>query len=213
MLLLQKHDKKMIGLVLTPSWFSGLLAVVIGLFITVGVIVVFSLSTSSIQHYLLSWQQSQAKPVQPVVYNPTVEQKPTIQNSWSLLLVWGVVGLIVYAISTAVIHSLDQARGIKNSLQYVNANPGAIIANAIENIVLRVVAAVALGILLAEFIKKVIPYSITAAHASAVDFFSLSGVLYAFLAFAMIVVSLHLQTVFLRLSLGKVRIFSDAEIV
>jgi hypothetical protein len=78
-----------------------------------------------------------------------------------------------------------------------------------EHVIMRVLAAISFGIILSLFIKNVIPYSITAAHASAADALSATGVLYALLSFSIVVVSLHLQTIFLRMSLGRARLFSD----
>ena len=56
------------------------------------------------------------------------------------------------------------------------------------------------------FFKEVIPYSITAAHAGAVELPGATGGLYTLLAFLIIVVSIQLQTIFLRLATGRVRL-------
>jgi hypothetical protein len=58
---LETKDKKIISLLLSPSWFSGVLAVIVGLVLSVGVIVAFSANNSSIQQQLVSW----LRPCQP----------------------------------------------------------------------------------------------------------------------------------------------------
>lgn len=204
-----QKDLKLIGLLISPSWLSALIGVVVGLFVCIGVIAVFTANDSSIQRQLVAWQQSQ--PVHsPEPYVPDPEaNKPTLRNSWPLLIVWSVIGLVVYIIAGSIIHSVSKAKQIHESLGYVNANPDKMIKMEAEHIFLRVLAAISLGILVSLFIKTVLPYSITAAHASAADVLSVDGLLYALLSFAMIFVDLHLITIFLRLSLGRIRLFSD----
>lgn len=202
-------DRKIIGILLSPSWLSGLVAVIAGLVISVGVIIAFNANNSSITQQLTSWQQSQpADAIKPFVRDPEAN-KPTLKNSWPLLIVWSIIGLAVYTIAATIIHSISKAEEVRESLGYVNANRDKIIKLEAEQILLRVLAAITLGILISLFIKTVVPYSITAAHASASDLISLTGALYALLSFAIVVVSLHLQTIFLRMSLGRIRLFSD----
>jgi hypothetical protein len=203
---LETKDKKIISLLLSPSWFSGVLAVIVGLVLSVGVIVAFSANNSSIQQQLVSWQQNQPEVAR--TYQPDAN-KPNLKNSWPLLIVWSVIGLIVYTIAGAIIHSISKAEQIHESLGYVHANPDKMIKLTTEHVIMRVLAAISFGIILSLFIKNVIPYSITAAHASAADALSATGVLYALLSFSIVVVSLHLQTIFLRMSLGRARLFSD----
>lgn len=202
-------DLKLLGLVISPSWLSALIGIVAGLVVCVGVIAVFTANDSTIQRQLVSWQQSQpVQAPQPYVPDPAAN-KPTLKNSWTLLIVWSVIGLVVYIIAGSIIHSLGKAKQLHESLGYVNANPDKMIKLEAEHILLRVLAAISLGILISVFIKTVLPYSITAAHASAADVLSLDGLLYALLSFAMVFAGLHLVTIFLRLSLGRIRLFSD----
>lgn len=206
---IDKQDKKLIGLLLTPSWLSGMIAVMAGLILSAGVILVFSLNTSSFQQQLIVWQQDQPERAltQPGTYVGS-EGRPQLKDSWPLLVVWAGVGLIVYMITAALVHSLSNAAAIRQSMGYVHANPTKTLEITVGHIILRLIAAVALVIMVKIFIDQVIPYAITAAHASASDLVSVTGILYAFVAFAIVAVSLHLQTIFLRLTLGRARIFS-----
>jgi hypothetical protein len=202
-------DKKMIGLLLSPSWLSALVAIIAGLIISIGVIAAFTANNSSVQQQLISWQQNQpAEEIKPFTPDPEAN-KPSLKNSWPLLIVWSIIGLVVYMVAGTIVHSISKAEEMRESLGYVNANRDRMIRLTAEHVVLRVLAAITFGILVALLIKNVIPYSITAAHASAADFFSSTGVLYAILSFAIIVVTIHLQTIFLRMSLGRVRLFSE----
>jgi hypothetical protein len=206
---LSEKDKKLIGMLLSPSWLSGLIAVIAGLIICIGVIAVFTASSSPIQRQLVAWQQNQpAEQIKPFIPDPNAN-KPTLQNSWPLLLVWSVIGLVVYTIAGTIIHSISKAEEMHESLGYVNANREKMIRLTAEHIILRILAAIGLGILISLLIKNVIPYSITAAHASAANVLSPEGALYALLSFSIVVLNLHLITIFLRLSLGRIRLFSE----
>ena len=206
---MDRQDKQLFTLLISPSWLSGMIAVMAGLVFSVGVIMVFSLNTSAFQRQLVVWQQDQPQRelTQPGTYVGSSEH-PQLKDSWPLLAVWAGVGLVVYMITAALIHSLSDAAAIRQSMGYVHANPKKTLEVTAGHIILRLIAAVALVFMVKIFIDQVIPYSITAAHASASDLLSLTAALYAFLAFAIVVISLHLQTIFLRLSLGRVRVFS-----
>jgi hypothetical protein len=91
---------------------------------------------------------------------------------------------------------------------YMNARPGDQLRVAAGHLILRGLALAILVILVYLFFKEVMPYSITAAHAGAVELPGASGGLYALLAFLIIFVTVQLQTIFLRLATGRVRVFS-----
>jgi hypothetical protein len=194
--------------VLSPSWLSGLLAVTIGLVITGGVIITFSFNNTSFQQQLVAWQSTQpTKALTTPDQTLTQNDRPTLAGSWPLLTVWGLVGLLVYALTMAIVRAITNANELRESLNYVNADHHSQIETVTEQLVLRIVSAAILISLLAVFIKQVVPYSITAAHATSSNIISLDGGLYALLSFLMVVLSIHLQTIFFRLSMGKVRVF------
>lgn len=208
MLKLSQHDRTHIAEILKPSWLSGLVAIGVGLAITVGVIVAFSLHSSNVQLQLEAWQHTQP---QRTLTTPDQEleenDRPTLQGSWPLIVVWSLIGLVTYTIAIGIIHTLTRAADLKKSLSYVNAKPLSLLAQTAEHFLLRGLAAGIFVGLLVLFFKRIIPYGITAAHASAADVISIDGLLDASLAFTMIALSLHIQTVFLRLSFGKSRLF------
>ena len=205
---LSSQDRHEIGLLLTPSWLSGLIAVVIGLTIGVGVIITFEAHNSLLQQQLLSWQQPQAALTTPS-QTLTQNDRPTLSGSWPLLVLWSLAGLVVYIIAASIVHSLAQAEELRESLDYVNAKPRSALASTAEHILLRIIAVILLVVFLIAFWHQIIPYSITAAHASASDLWSLDGGLYALLAVALIAISIHIQAILLRLSLGRARVFGD----
>lgn len=203
-----RENQKLIGQLLAPSFFSGTLAVLAGLVVSLGVLVAFASHNSAIQQQLLAWrpqtsQKALTTPDQTLVEN----DHPTLQGSWPLLIVWSGVGLVVYGIAVMVIHGLGSAKELSDELNYVNAAPHVQLEVAVEHLLLRVISAAILISLLVILVRDVLPYSITVADAAAGEITTGAGVLYALLSFAIIAVTVHLQTIFLRLTLGKVRVF------
>ena len=206
---LSEEDRRLVGSLLTPSWLSGLLAVVAGLIISVGAIGAFEAHNSQLQQQLLAWQQS--KP-QAALTTPdqTLPQNdhPSLKSSWPLLLIWSLAGLAVYVVAAAIVHSFTRAEEFRESLEYVHARPRAALETTAEHLLLRLLAAIMLVGFTIAFWHQIVPYSITAAHASAADLLSLYGGLYALLSFALVVICWHVETVLLRLALGRARVFS-----
>jgi hypothetical protein len=204
-----KDDRQLFNLLLTPSWLSGLIAIGCGLILTIGVITAFNVNNSAVQQQLTKWQQDQpAKPLTTPDQTVTSEGRPKLKDSWPLLVVWSGIGLAVYILMASVVHSLSEAEALRESLGYVNANPKTALEITAGHVALRIVAFAGLIVLARIFYKEIIPYAITAAHASAVDIISITGILYAVLSCAIVIVSIHLLTIFLRLSLGRTRTFS-----
>ncbi|MEK7594499.1 MAG: hypothetical protein AAB436_02590 [Patescibacteria group bacterium] len=210
MIKVSAEDRKVIELLLTPSWLSGMIAIVLALVISGGAIIAFEIHNDSLTQQLLSWQQD--KPEKPLTTPDqiVVAEKPTLQSSWPLLVLWSLMGLVVYAIAAWIIHSIAKAAEVRESLKYVNAKPDALLTTTAEHLVLRILGSVVLVSFVVVFWKVIIPYSITAAHAAAADLLSLEGVLYGLLSFSLVVVSAHALTIALRLALGTVRVFHDA---
>jgi hypothetical protein len=210
MIKISTEDRRLIGLLLTPSWISGLVTVVAALVISIGVIIAFEAHSSLLQQHLLSWQQPAS--AQPVLTQPgqnlTENDHPSLKSTWPLLLIWSLVGLLVYLMVASIVHSANQAEELRESLDYVNARPHAVLASTAEHIVMRVVAVILFIIFAFTIWHQVVPYSIMASHASASDILSLDGGLYELLSFFLIAISLHIETILLRLSLGRARVFS-----
>lgn len=207
---LSREDRQAISLLLTPSWMSGLIAVLVGLIVCVGVITIFNYNNTDVQKQLITWQQS--KPDRKLTTPDQVveaDDTPTLQGSWPLIVLWSVIGLLVYGIAVFIVHSLQSAKQITDSLGYVNAKPETVLISTAEHILIRLLA---LGVLIGGaylFWYKVIPYAINAARVAALDSLSFSGAMAALLSFVSIALSLHVLTIFLRLSLARTRVFSN----
>ncbi len=204
-----KNNSQNIDKLLTPSWLSGLIAVTIGLAVTIGVILSYSFNNSQIQQQLANLQNTPS-PALTLPGQTPPSSNNTLQNTWPLLGFWGAIGLVVYFLAETVIKLLRDFAELKRELDYVHARRDIMIKTTAEYLLLRLVAVIIWLIFINVFFKRIIPYSITAAYASASDLRSLSAFLYELLSFSMIVFSMHLHTIFLRLSLRRPRVFSNA---
>ncbi len=211
MLKLTTEDRKVIGLLLSPSWLSAVIAITLALVISIGAIVAFEIHNDSLTQQLLTWQQT-SKPQEKLTTPDQIvaSEKPTIQTSWPLLVLWSMTGLLVYSIAAGIIHSFAKAEEVRESLNYMNSEPKALLATTAEHLILRVLGSILLVGSAIAFWKLIVPYSITASHAAAADLFSLDGVLFTLISFSLILVSAHALTICLRLALGTVRVFPDA---
>jgi hypothetical protein len=207
---LSTQDKNHMQALFLPSWVSGLIAVVVGLSLTIGVIFVFSLNNSDIQQQLIAWQQSQPeKPLTTPDQIVEASDKPTLQGSWPLIVVWSFVGLITYMVAAGIMHSVSETLALRKSLNYVHVKRKSVLEIAAGRLALRGIATLVLAGLISLFLTQAVPYGISASHASAADIVSIEGALYALLSFTVVTLSMHVMVIFMRLTLGKVRIFSD----
>ncbi len=207
MLRLSPEDSRQLGLLIRPSWLSGLIAVVVGLVISVGVVVSFEAHNSLLQQHLVSYQDGPQPALTVPGQGAPVSSKSGLSSNWPLLLVWSLVGFLVYLMVASIVRFASEAEGLRESLDYVNAKPKSVIASTAEHALLRVTALILLITFTVAIWRQIIPYSITASLAGVSNLASLDGGLYALLSFLLIAVSLHVETVLLRMSLGRARVF------
>ncbi|MDL2363198.1 MAG: hypothetical protein QFB86_02340 [Patescibacteria group bacterium] len=192
---------------LTPSWVSALFIVIFSVGLTAGVIGVFLANTSDLQQYLTTLQQKdEPKPLTMPGQVLVEDDKPALLTSWPLMLVWGLTGLVVYSLATYAVQAITESVRFRQSLGYVNARPKQAVTEFIEHIILRGLASFIVIILLIVILRKVVPYCILAAHAAASDLVTLNGLEYTFVSAGVMAVSLHVLTIFVRLSLGRTRV-------
>lgn len=207
-MIFSQENKQQIGQLIKPSSLSLTVGILLGLIVTVGVIVAFATKNSAVQQQLVTWQTKTTHLTTPEENGSLIENdKPTLAGSWPLLVIWAMVGIGVYALTMTIIHTITNAKELTESMEYVNAKPKWQMEVALEHFVMRFVSLVIFVCLTVVLVKQVLPYSITASHAAALDVISLDGALYAVLSFAIIVCTVHLQTIFLRLASGKLRVF------
>ncbi len=205
----KRINERLFDALLTPSWLSGLIAIAAGLVVTIGVVLAFSFNTSQIQQQLGNLQNTSKQSVLTLPgQTPPGTTANSLQNTWPLLAFWGVVGLVVYFIVETIAKAISNAAALREELYYVHAKRDTLIKMTVEYLVIRLIIVAFWLIFIDLFLKRIIPYSITASHAAASDPKSLSAFLYILLSFVMIAGSLHLHAIFLRLIARRPRVFS-----
>jgi hypothetical protein len=207
---ISENDIRALGHLLTPSWLSGLITAVIALALSVGVVLIFSLHGSGFQQDLIILQQSTAAHASSTNSSQIIVENNnlTFGNTWPLMIIWGFVGLLTYMIVAGLSHFFKTFHDMEKSLSYAHTDATSIIHETIERVTLRLTAFIILGFLVDLFIKKVIPYSVSAALASANNLLNLDSLLYIFLSLAVSLISVHILIILFRLSLGRIRAFT-----
>jgi hypothetical protein len=211
MLKTSDYDRRLIGLLLLPSWLSGLVAVCGGLAVTVASIVISRYQGSSLQLELFNYRATPAPNLttsyQTVGTNLSAN---TFVSDLPLFLFWALAGLIVYLFASSLFGVLQNVAELKSELDYVHTDRRQLIDIALLHLAFR------LGVLLfwlpylLFFFHHVVPYSIAAAHVASASLISLNGLMYSLLAFLVIAGSLHIHAILLRLLFLKPRVFTNA---
>jgi hypothetical protein len=206
---LSSDDRHFLRQVLSPSWLSGLIIILAGLVVTGGAITTFSLSHSAFKQDLIDWEHAQTKSSIIVPVQSSETSKPTIANSWSLIVVWGFVGLFTYAIAASIIRFILETMAFRRQMDYVHANPRSMLKNAIEHIVMRLMATGLLAMLVLLSIHRILPYAINASGISATHILSVKGIWYALISFIVTTLCIYVGSILLRLMFGRARLFSS----
>jgi hypothetical protein len=199
------HSNKL----LTPSWLSGLVAIMAGLAMSVGVIVAFHVANNSFRQQLTALsqtQQHQQTLTQPGELPPA--QNNSLQANVPVLVLFAFAGVAIYSIATGLVNSVRSLAQIRREINYVNARPKSLLKEFSEQAGLRLGALLVWALFTTVFVRRIIPYAITSAHASAVTVLSVSGIKDAFFAFIVVTLSMHLHAIFLRLVSRRVRVFA-----
>jgi hypothetical protein len=208
-----KIDARLFDTLLTPSWLSGLIAILSGLVVTVGTIIVFNLSNSPIQQQIAGWQNTRQQTTLTVPGQIVAAPQNSLQTSWPLLAFWAAIGLAVYFVVEEIISIARNTAELKAELDYVHASRQQLLRTSMTRLLIRVAAIAAWLIFIDIFSKRIIPYSLISAQAGTADLVSWNGLFYESLAFVMVALSLHAHTIFLRLVARKPRVFSSATYV
>ena len=207
----RKIDIKIIKLLLTPSWLSGLIAITGGLVVVAVVVVAFAISANHFSLQLLKLQDTNSSPVITLPNQANDNSVNTsLSTTWPLAVFWGIVGLVVFFFIETMVSSAQKINQFNQELNYVNAKRDLIIKMTIENLLLKTISAVVWLFYLNIFLKLIIPFAITESHLCASQIRNWHGLVHGLIAFVIMAVSLHLMAIFLRLIFKRPRLLSKA---
>jgi hypothetical protein len=191
-----------------PTWVVVLMAVVIGLILSVGIVAAFNYSNSLHQQLMAIQSPVHAQPQLTQVGEAPPTESNSILSNVPLLLFYGFIGLVVYIIAVSIVKSLQSVSELRQEMNYVNARPAALRKAFLGNLGVRLGALVGWLLFSEVFVKLVIPYAVVADQAATTEVISLSGLSDIAVAFLIVAVSIYVNAVFVRLVAVRPRIFS-----
>jgi hypothetical protein len=201
-----KINHRLIGYLVTPSWLSGLVCVVVGLGLTIATIVSFQYAGSSLKVEFEKYQTISSN--QAIMDSYRTDSTYRLISSAPLLIFWALVGLVVYLLATSAVTAIQQANEMKHELDYINGNRTRLLGTVFLHFMVRcVVIAIWLPYIL-FFFHHIIPYCLTAAQAGGL--LTLDGTLDAFLSFVVMTAALHIHVILLRALLLRARVMTRA---
>lgn len=198
---------ELLGVFLSPSWLSGLIAVLAGVLVVIGTVVLTHVSGTLQQGLLglhLAYQQSSGA---QTVSN-TFAQNTTLNNVL-LFVLWGAVGLAVYSIVQNVVQELSSADELMHELEYARTNRRDILRAVALRAVIRLGALIAWWLLVRFMIFKLIPYDIASARLSALHLTSASDWTRSILGGTVCMLGVQGLAILLRLLVLRPRLFGN----
>ncbi len=202
-----KADLDALGRLLTPSWLSGCLTLLVCLAVVSGTVAMLRYQGSSWQ-LLLAEQQRSSLSMNLTTLESRVDSNRLVSNL-PLLIFWAGIGLIVYFLIMAVADAFRHVVELEQEIQYVHADRGRMIRQALLHVALRIFFLIIWVPYIQLTLHLLLPYVIALAYAGSGEL----GWLYnsAYLVGAVIIgfLSLHLHVILARLLAFKPRIFGQ----
>jgi hypothetical protein len=200
---------------ITPSWLSVIVALVVAIGLIVWVILSFELKKTGYTSILTHPGGIGASAHQPVLtlpgQNPPNSNTTSLQNTWPLIAFWGMIGLVAYFVVDLIISTLASFNHFNQELSYVHAKRDKLLRNAVELLIVRLADVAIWLFFIDDFFKKLIPKSINLSHHSLHAVNMVQSIEDVSLAFAIIFVAMHLHAIFLRIAFRRPRLFSRAD--
>jgi len=201
-------DNRLFGILLRPSWFSGIVAIVTTAVIIGSTIFLTHFEGSSIQLDYIKYQSG----AQPDAYqnvNNSLLNNQLISNL-PLLLFWALIGVVVYLFAVNIFTAIRHTAELKSELEYANIDRHELLWKAGAHLLIRVVMLIVWIIYINIFFNQILPYCLAVTLAGLSQIASFQGVGYILLASLVMLGAIHLHAIMLRLLLLKPRVFTRA---
>jgi hypothetical protein len=202
-------DFQLFGILLSPSWLSGLLTAIASLGLVAFSIISSHYNGSNAQLQFLKFNAGRSHDSTRAIGH-TLDKNAIISNL-PLMLFWCIVGFIVYMFANNVMVAIQQAAEFRQELDhYANLNRRQLIVHAIEKLGIRLMVLIIWVPYILVFFHVIVPYIIALSLAASPALASPSGISYFILASVVMFVSVHIHVVMLRLLALRPRLLSNA---
>ena len=202
---------RLVGILLTPSWFSGLVAFLVGIIVIGGTVLLTRIGSATEQSVL--GLHSIYRHSSLGINADDVGQhlgSNSIFNNAILFVLWGSVGLVVYSAVQGIINELNHTDDMLHEMHYVHANRQSILRDAIFRAVTRLAALAGWWILAWAMLHKILPYAIASAHLSAYNLSNIHEWLHTLIGFCLCLLGIHGLVILLRLIILRPRLTGNS---
>ncbi len=210
----KRNNSQLIFSLLLPSWLSGMIAIIIGLAIFVGPLLLLHYGSTTQQGIIglnAAYQHSSLTVIEQAVSSHFLGNQ--LVGRIVFIAFWGAVGLVVYLLVAGIFRQIKDIVALVEQLGYVHAVRHQLIRYHIMRGLLRIVAVIAWCLLLPLLIYRLIPYGIAAAHTSTINSSSINNWLLSLLFCLGCMLAIHALTVFLRLMVLRPRLFGSSSVI
>jgi len=204
----QNQNLAFVAKLLQPSWLSGLVDVVFSVVLVAGTLISASYSSSSLRYLIELEKQKAQQNYAPYTPLPDRFSGSQLISNIPLLIFWMGVGLLAYWFVSALLVAVRDATELREELDYVHANRRALVRQAGERLVIRIIVLIVWVLYIAFTLHVLLPYILaltTAAKSAAL----LPGAGFCVLAVGLAGLTLHVHLIAIRLLWLRARLVTD----
>ena len=200
-------DRRLLTMMLLPSWLSGVIDFSITCIICVGTVLLADYQSSSIRLDYLNYQAARISAAYQDI-NTSLSRNAFFANL-PLFAFWAIVGLVVYLFVTNMYGAIGSTAKLKTEMGYVHANRAKLIREALIHLAIRTAVLIVWILYILFFLHRILPYCLAASLIGTSHIQLLISGSYVMLGIAVMAVALHIHVVLLRLLLLRPRIISS----
>ncbi len=130
-----------------------------------------------------------------------------------LFIFWYLVGLVLYALGTALYNTFQRVRNVKRDIGYVHAEPSYIIRDISLELFRQLISFILWILLMLITVRIFIPYTFGAIHISNEYLPAVEAIGLLIVTTLGIALCLHLHLILLRLFLGRPRLWHGEQYI
>lgn len=199
-------DKRLIAVMLTPSWLSAGIAVIAGIVVSIGTLLSSHYRSSSFRVDLINFDITHTSAYS---YFDSTTSSGFISNL-PLFMFWILVGLVVYMLAISIIKAIRTQIELNEETGFVNADKSKLIRTSVEHFLVRLVVLLVWTGYILFFFRTILPYCGASALAGSGQTNFFLSAMYLLLSMGVMIVAMHIHTVLFRLLVLKPRVFSKA---